>query len=475
LEIQSWAFATFALKLPDGKYTNLQETTQGLLWSQNSSTFLMSNIVAIIGRPNVGKSTLYNRLVGSRDAITDDFSGVTRDRKYGFCEWNGKRFGVVDTGGFVQNSDDVFEAAIRDQVIAAAEEATVLLFIVDAQTGITDLDDNIAKWLRRVNKPIYLVVNKVDSHKSQLDANEFWGMGFENTFFIASISGSGTGDLLDAVVEQIENVPELETELPKFAIIGRPNVGKSSLTNALLGEERNIVTPIAGTTRDPIHTIYNKFGMEFMLIDTAGIRRKTKVEEDLEFYSVMRAIRAIEEADVCLMVLDAMQGIESQDLNILRLAQKRHKGLVILVNKWDLVQDKETNTIRDYEAAIKKRLAPNDDVSVVFISATEKQRIFQAVEAAMEAYQNRCRRVKTSELNDLMMEIIESTPPPSISGRFPKFKYVTQLPTKFPSFAFFVNNPNYVREAYSQFLENQIRKHYNFKGAPIEIFIRSKD
>jgi GTP-binding protein len=435
----------------------------------------MSNIVAILGRPNVGKSTLYNRLVGSRDAITDDFSGVTRDRKYGFCEWNGKRFGVVDTGGFVQNSDDVFEAAIRDQVKAAVEEASVLIFMVDAQTGITDLDDNIAKWLRRSKKPVFLVVNKVDNHKNLLDANEFWGLGFENTFFIASISGSGTGDLLDAVTELIETEPELETELPKFAIIGRPNVGKSSLTNALLGEDRHIVTSVAGTTRDPIHSTYNKFGKEFVLIDTAGIRRKTKVEEDLEFYAVMRAIKSIEEADVCLMVLDAMQGIESQDLNILRLAQKRHKGLVILVNKWDLVENKETNTIRDYEAAIKRRLAPNDDVPVVFISVLEKQRIFQAVEAAMEVYANRTRRVKTSEINELMLGIIEATPPPSISGRFPKFKYVTQLPTHFPSFAFFVNNPNYVRESYVQFLENQIRKHYNFKGAPIEIYIRSKD
>ena len=435
----------------------------------------MSNIVAIIGRPNVGKSTLYNRLVGSRDAITDDFSRVTRDRKYGYCEWNGKRFGVVDTGGFVQNSDDVFESAIRDQVRAAAEEASVLIFMVDAQTGITDLDDNIAKWLRRIKKPIYLVVNKVDNYKSQMEANDFWGMGFENTFFIASISGSGTGDLLDAIVEHIESEPELETELPKFAIVGRPNVGKSSLTNALLGEERHIVTSIAGTTRDPIHSTYNKFGKEFVLIDTAGIRRKTKVEEDLEFYSVMRAIKAIEEADVCMVVLDAMQGIEQQDLTIIRLAQKRHKGLVILVNKWDLVENKETNTMRDYEAVIKQKLAPNNDVPVLFISVKEKQRIFQAVEAAMEVFENRTRRIKTSELNELMLGIIEATPPPSISGRYPKFKYVTQLPTHFPSFAFFVNNPNYVRESYSQFLENQIRKNYNFKGSPVEIYIRSKD
>jgi len=435
----------------------------------------MSNIVAIIGRPNVGKSTLYNRLVGRRDAITDDFSGVTRDRKYGFCEWNGKRFGVVDTGGFVHASDDVFEAAIRNQVKAAAEEAAVLIFMVDAQTGITDLDDNIARWLRRVDKPVFLVVNKVDNHNSMMDANEFWSLGFENTYFIASISGSGTGELLDTVTEHIENEPELETELPKFAIVGRPNVGKSSLTNALLGTERNIVTPIAGTTRDPIHSYYNKFGKEFILIDTAGIRKKTKVEEDLEFYSVMRAIRALEEADVCLLVLDATQGIESQDLTILSLAQKRHKGIVVLVNKWDLVEDKQANSVRDYEAIIKSRLAPFNDVPIIFISALEKQRIFQAVEAAMEVVENRKRRIKTSVLNEVLLDVIERTPPPSVHGRYPKFKYITQLPTDFPAFAFFVNNPNYVRDSYKQFLENQIRKLFNFKGAPIEIFIRSKD
>lgn len=433
----------------------------------------MGNIVAIVGRPNVGKSTLYNRLVGSRDAITDDFSGVTRDRKYGFCEWNGKKFTVVDTGGFVHGSDDIFESAIRDQARIAMDEAAVILFMTDAQTGVTDLDEQMAKLLRRSNKPVMLVVNKVDSHHNVLDANEFWGLGFENTFFVASISGSGTGDLLDAVVEHVHNEPEVETELPKLAIVGRPNVGKSSLTNALLGEERNIVTPVAGTTRDPIHTHYNKFGKEFILIDTAGIRKKTKVEEDLEFYSVMRAIRAVEEADVCLLVLDATQGIESQDLNILRLAQKRHKGVVILVNKWDLVK-KETNTARDFEKAIKNRIAPFDDVPILFISALEKQRIFQAVEKALEVYENRTRRVKTAELNELMLQVIESTPPPSVRGRYPKFKYVTQLPTHYPSFAFFVNNPNWVRDSYKQFLENQLRKHFTFTGVPIEVYMRAK-
>lgn len=434
----------------------------------------MGNIVAIVGRPNVGKSTLYNRLVGMRDAITDDFSGVTRDRKYGYCEWNGKRFIVVDTGGFVHNSDDVFESAIRSQVKIAIEESAALIFLVDAQTGITDLDEEIAKALRRGDKPVFLVVNKVDNNRNMLEANEFWGLGFENTFFIASISGSGTGDLLDAVVEHIENVPDLETDLPKFAIVGRPNVGKSSLTNALLGEDRNIVTPIAGTTRDPIHTTYNKFGKEFVLIDTAGIRKKNKVEEDLEFYSVMRAIRAVEEADVCMLVLDATQGLEAQDINILRLAQKRHKGVVILVNKWDLVENKKTNTLRDFEQAIKNKLAPFDDVPILFISAKDKQRIFQAVEAAMEVYENRTRRIKTSELNEVMMAIIEATPPPSVHSRYPKFKYVTQLPTPFPSFAFFVNNPNYVRDSYKQFLENQLRKHFNFKGTTMEVYMRAK-
>ncbi|MBK6931014.1 MAG: ribosome biogenesis GTPase Der [Saprospirales bacterium] len=433
----------------------------------------MGNIVAIVGRPNVGKSTLYNRLVGSRDAITDDLSGVTRDRKYGFCEWNGKRFTVVDTGGFVHGSEDMFESAIRDQARIAMEEAAVILFLVDAQTGVTDLDEALAKLLRRSPKPVFLVVNKVDNHKQLLEANEFWSLGFEETHFVASISGSGTGDLLDAVVEHLHNEPELETELPKFAIVGRPNVGKSSLTNALLGEERNIVTPVAGTTRDPIHANYNKFGKEFILIDTAGIRKKTKVEEDLEFYSVMRAIRAVEEADVCLLVLDATTGLEAQDLNILRLAQKRHKGIVILVNKWDLVE-KETNTARDYESAIKKRIAPFDDVPVVFISALDKQRIFQAVEVALDVYANRTRRVKTAQLNELMLQIIESTPPPSVKGRYPKFKYVTQIPTHYPSFAFFVNNPNWVRDSYVQFLENQLRKHYNFTGVPIEVYMRAK-
>ncbi len=406
----------------------------------NQSTNYMSNIVAIVGRPNVGKSTLYNRLVGGRDAITDDFSGVTRDRKYGFCDWGGKRFTVVDTGGFVHGSDDVFEAAIRSQVRIATAEAAVILFMVDTQTGITDLDESMAKWLRRSTKPVFLVVNKADNHKDLLAANEFWGLGFENTFFSRAISGSGTGDLLDAVIEHIEKVEEIETELPKFAIIGRPNVGKSSLLNALMGEERNIVTPIAGTTRDTIHSVYNKFGKEFMLIDTAGIRKKTKVEEDLEFYSVMRAIRALEESDVCLLVLDATQGLEGQDLNILRLAQKRHKGIVILVNKWDLVESK-TNTTRDFEAAIKHRLDPFDDVPVLFISVLEKQRIFQAMEAALEVYANRTRRIKTSELNDLMLEIIEATPATLCTWAFSEVQICHPIAHPLPLFCVFCQQP----------------------------------
>lgn len=433
----------------------------------------MSNVVAIVGRPNVGKSTLYNRLVGSRDAITDDFSGVTRDRKYGFSDWGGKKFTVVDTGGFVHGSDDVFEAAIRQQVKTAISEATVILFMVDAQTGITDLDEDIADLLRRTPKPVYLVVNKVDNHQNLIDSNEFYSLGFEHVFPIASISGSGTGEVLDAILEHISDDAPFESELPKFAIIGRPNVGKSSLTNALLGEERNIVTPIAGTTRDPIHSEYNKFGHHFIMIDTAGIRKKAKVEEDLEFYSVMRAIKAVEEADVCLLMVDAESGVEQQDMAILRLVQKRHKGLVILVNKWDLLT-KETNTLRDYERAIRAKIAPFDDVPIVFISVLEKQRILQAVEKAMEVYQNRTQKIKTSVLNDTMLPIIEATPPTSVKGRFPKFKYVTQLPTHYPSFAFFVNNPNYVRDTYRQFLENQLRKHFNFCGCPIEVYIRAK-
>ncbi len=433
----------------------------------------MSTIVAIVGRPNVGKSTLYNRLVGERDAITDNVSGVTRDRKYGTCEWNGKRFIVVDTGGFAFSSDDGFDGHIREQVKFAIQEAHIIIFMTDAQTGITDLDETVAEMLRKSKKPVFLAVNKSDNFQDLLNANEFWSLGFERTFFLASISGSGTGELLDELCTLVQEDTMLQTDLPKFTIVGRPNVGKSSFCNALLGEERNIVSDVAGTTRDSNHSYYNKYGMEFILIDTAGLRKRTKVNEDLEFYSAMRAIKAIEESDVCMLLIDATIGIEAQELNILHVASSRHKGIVILVNKWDLVE-KETNTARDFEQAIKARLKPFDDIPVLFISTLEKQRIFKAVEVAMQVYQSRQQKIKTSELNDVMLPIIESMPPPSVKGRFAKFKFITQLPTAFPAFAYFVNNPAYVKDSYKQFLENQMRKHFNFTGVPIEIYFRAK-
>ncbi len=433
----------------------------------------MSNIVAVVGRPNVGKSTLFNRLIGERQAIIDDVSGVTRDRHYGSSFWNGKNFTVVDTGGFVRDSEDIFEKAIRSQVQIAIEEATVLVFMVDVTTGLTDLDEQVADMLRRIKKPVYLVVNKVDNAQRQLEANEFWGLGFENTFFLSSITGSGTGELLDAIVEHIEEEEEAPREIPRIAILGQPNVGKSSLTNALLGEERNIVTDIAGTTRDAIHSHYNKFGKEFYLIDTAGIRKKAKVAEDLEFYSVMRAIKALEECDVCVLMIDATLGVESQDVNIFRLAQRRNKGIVLLVNKWDLME-KETNTARDIEKTIRERIAPFNDLPILFVSALEKQRIFQTVEAVMEVHENRSRRVKTSELNDVMLEAIERYPPPAYRGNFIKIKYVSQLPLAYPAFVFFCNYPKHLREDYKNYLENHLRKHFNFKGVPITIFFRQK-
>jgi GTP-binding protein len=433
----------------------------------------MSNLLAIVGRPNVGKSTIYNRLIGERQAIIDDTSGVTRDRQYGTSEWNGKRFTVVDTGGFVKNSDDIFEAAIRSQVRIAIDEATAIIFMVDVTTGVTDLDEQVAKMLRKTDKPVFLVVNKVDNHARMLEANEFWSLGFENTFFVSSLTGSGTGDLLDGITEVLEEEEEVVSDLPKMAIVGQPNVGKSSFTNALLGEDRNIVTEIAGTTRDSIHTKYSKFDKEFLLIDTAGIRKKSRVHENLEFYSVMRAIRAIEEADVCILMIDAQTGVESQDMSILRLAQRRNKGVVILVNKWDLIE-KETNTARDYEKDLREKIAPFSDVPILFISALEKQRIFKAIELALEVYENRNRKIKTSKLNEVMLEAIERYPPPSHRGRFVKIKYVSQLPTYFPAFAFFCNNPKHVKENYKNYLENQLRKHFNFTGVPISIFFRKK-
>ena len=433
----------------------------------------MGNIVAIVGRPNVGKSTLYNRLVGHREAIVDNESGVTRDRKYGTTEWNGKKFIVVDTGGFVEGSDDVFEAAIRSQVKLAIEEASVLLFMVDTTTGITDLDEEVANMLRRSRKPILLVVNKVDNGERMLDANEFWSMGFENVYFVSAMSGSGTGDLLDALTEQVEEYVPLETDLPKIAIVGQPNVGKSSLVNALLDEERNIVTDIAGTTRDPIHTHYNKFDKEFIIIDTAGIRKKAKVHENLEFYSVMRAIQAIEKCDVAVIMIDAQTGVEAQDMAIFRLASERHKGIVILVNKWDLME-KTTNTARDYEAEIKRRIAPFDDVPIIFISVTEKQRILKAVELALEVAENRKQKIKTSVLNEWLEEASVRNTPPAHRGHLIKVKYMTQLPLYYPAFALFCNHPKHVPDNFKRFLENDLRKKFNFSGVPISLFFREK-
>lgn len=432
-----------------------------------------NNIVAVVGRPNVGKSTLYNRLIGERQAIIDDISGVTRDRQYGTSYWNGKTFTVVDTGGFVKHSEDIFEAAIRSQVQIAIEEAKVIIFMVDVTTGITDLDEEVAGMLRRTDKPVYLAVNKVDNHNRMIEANEFWSLGFENTYFLSSLTGSGSGDLLDAVVEHIEEKEEAPSKLPRFAIVGQPNVGKSSLTNALLGEERNIVTDIAGTTRDSIHSKYDKFDKEFLLIDTAGIRKKSRVHEDLEFYSVMRAIKAIEEADVCILMIDAQTGMEAQDMSIFRLAQRRNKGVVLLVNKWDLVE-KETNTARDYEKELRERISPFSDVPILFVSVEDKQRIFQAVEAGLQVFENRSRKIKTSKLNEVLLEAIERYPPPSHRGRFVKIKYITQLPTYYPAFAFFCNNPKHVKDNYRHYLENQLRKHFDFTGVPIGVFFRKK-
>lgn len=434
----------------------------------------LSRIVAIVGRPNVGKSTLFNRLLGHRHAIVDDLSGVTRDRQYGLSHWNGKHFTVVDTGGFVRNSEDPFEKAIRSQVRVAVEEAAVILFMVDVTTGITDLDEQVADLLRRTRKPVFLVVNKVDNHERMLQANEFWGMGFEQVYFLSSITGSGTGELLDAVAERLPEDPdETPSEWPRFAVLGQPNVGKSSFVNALLGEERHIVTDIAGTTRDAIDTRYDKFGKTFILVDTAGLRKKAKVHEDLEFYSVMRALKALEECDVCLLLIDAQTGVEAQDMSIFRLAQKRHKGMVILVNKWDLVE-KETNTARDMEKEIRERISPFNDVPVVFMSAIDKTRIFKAVEAAIQVHENRQRRVKTSELNEYLLDIIERMPPPAYRGQYIKIKYITQLPLAYPAFVFFCNYPKEIKEPYRKFLENKIRERFNFTGVPMALFFRQK-
>ncbi|MBS1645660.1 MAG: ribosome biogenesis GTPase Der [Bacteroidetes bacterium] len=434
--------------------------------------------VAIVGRPNVGKSTLFNRLLEQRKAIVDDKSGVTRDRQYGIADWNGKQFNLIDTGGFVTGSDDVFEIEIKKQVLIALDEADLLLFVVDTVTGITGQDEEMANILRRGNKPVLLVVNKVDNPQRALMANEFYALGFENVFFVSSIAGSGTGDLLDEMTSHMPS-PEkpLDAEeidanaVPKFAIIGQPNAGKSTLLNALVGQERTIVSDIAGTTRDTIHTRYNLFNRDFILIDTAGIRKKKNVHEDLEFYSVIRAIRAMDEADVCMMLIDAEKGFTAQDVSIFALAAKKGKGIVLLVNKWDLLT-KETNTARDYEKALKQKIAPFTDVPVVFISATEKQRIFQGMEKALEVFENRRRRIGTSHLNDVMGKEIDRFPPPLMRGHSVKIKYISQVPTPVPAFAFYTNHPDAIKEQYRNFLENKLRSHFNFSGVPVRIFFR---
>ena len=434
----------------------------------------MGNIVAIVGRPNVGKSTFFNRLTGARSAIVDKVSGVTRDRIYGKTEWNGVDFSVIDTGGYVTNSDDIFEEEIKKQVFLAIEESNVILFLVDVLSGITDLDQAIAQILRKSNKKVFLVVNKVDNSARQYDANIFYKFGLGDIYNISSINGSGTGELLDDLVKTFDKEANQEDlDLPKFAVVGRPNVGKSSLINALVDEDRNIVTPIAGTTRDSINTRYNKFGYDFVIVDTAGLRKKQKVNEDLEFYSVIRAIRAIESSDVCLLLLDATRGVESQDVNIIQLIKKNNKGVVVLVNKWDLVE-KDNKTTEDFSKIIKQKFAPFQDLPIVFVSALTKQRIHKALELAIQVFKNRKQRITTSKLNELMLEKIKAYPPPSEKGKYIKIKYVTQLPTHAPTFAFFCNLPQYVKESYKRYLENQLRANFNFTGVPIKIFIRKK-
>ena len=435
----------------------------------------MSNILAIVGRPNVGKSTLFNRLLERREAIVDSTAGVTRDRHYGKSDWNGVEFTVIDTGGYDVGSDDIFEEEIRRQVQLAVDEATSIVFMVNVEEGLTDTDQEIYQLLRKANKPLYVVVNKVDSAKELLPATEFYQLGIEKYYTLSSATGSGTGELLDDIVKDFPTTEYVDVfeGLPRITIAGRPNVGKSTLTNALLGDERNIVTDIAGTTRDSIETVYNKFGYEFILVDTAGMRKKSKVSEDLEFYSVMRSIRAIENSDVVILMIDATKGWESQDMNIFGIAQKNRKGIVILVNKWDLVE-KETNTMKQFENQIREKIALFSDVPILFISALTKQRILKAVETAVEVYENRKKRIKTSKLNEIMLPIIENTPPPALKGKYIKIKYCTQLPTVTPQFAFFCNLPQYVKEPYKRFIENQLRKNFDFTGVPIEVYFRQK-
>ncbi|MEP0134565.1 MAG: ribosome biogenesis GTPase Der [Eudoraea sp.] len=433
----------------------------------------MGAIVAIVGRPNVGKSTFFNRLIQRREAIVDAVSGVTRDRHYGKSDWNGKEFSLIDTGGYVLGSDDIFEQEIDKQVKLAIDEADAIIFMVDVETGITGMDEDVANLLRRAQKPVFLAVNKVDNAKRAEDAVEFYALGLGDYYNLSSINGSGTGELLDALVEVLPETEEVEDELPRFAVVGRPNAGKSSFINALIGEERYIVTDIAGTTRDSIDTKYNRFGFEFNLVDTAGIRRKAKVKEDLEFYSVMRSVRAIEHCDVCLLLLDATRGFDGQVENIFWLAQRNNKGIVILVNKWDLVE-KDTHAVKQYTQKIKQAIEPFTDVPILFMSVHTKQRIFKAIETAVEVYQNRSKRIPTRKLNDVLLPIIEHTPPPAYKGKYVKIKYITQLPTPYPQFAFFCNLPQYVREPYKRFLENKLRENFDYTGVPVTIYMRKK-
>ena len=434
----------------------------------------MGNIIAIVGRPNVGKSTLFNRLTKSKQAIVDEASGVTRDRLYGKAFWNGKDFSVIDTGGYAINSDDIFEEEIRKQVLIAIEEADIILFVVDVTTGITDYDSMVANLLRRTNKKVLVVVNKVDTNDRRSDVSEFYSLGLNDLFALSSINGSGTGELLDHLIEIMPQKPEEEEiTLPKFTIVGRPNAGKSSILNAFIGEERNIVTPISGTTRDAIFTRYNKFGHDFYLVDTAGLRKKAKVKEDLEFYSVMRAVRAIENSDVCLLMIDATRGFESQDQKIFSLIERNKKGIVVLVNKWDLVE-KDNSSTKKYEEMVRNEVAPFTDFPVIFTSAVTKQRIHKALESAVEVYDNMTRKVSTSQLNDFLLPLIENYPPPATKGKYIKIKYITQLPTPTPTFAFFCNLPQYVKEPYKRFLENKIREQWNFSGVPVTIVMRNK-
>ena len=434
-------------------------------------------LVAIVGRPNVGKSTLFNRLTKSRQAIVSETAGTTRDRQYGKCDWNGKEFSVVDTGGWVVNSDDIFEEAIRQQVIIATEEADLVLFLVDVTTGVTDLDVDVAEILRRTKLPVVLVANKVDNNSQIYDSYEFYKLGLDEPICISSATGSGTGDLLDVVMQKLPSASDevVEDGIPRFAVVGRPNAGKSSIINAFIGEERNIVTEIAGTTRDSIYTRFDKFGFDFYLVDTAGIRRKNKVTEDLEFYSVMRSIRAIENSDVCILMIDATRGIEGQDMNIFQLIQKNNKSLVVVVNKWDLVEDKSPIAIKTFENAIRERMAPFKDFPIIFASALTKQRIFKVLETAKQVYLNRTAKVGTTKLNEVMLPLIEAFPPPSVKGKYIKIKYCSQLPnTQIPSFVFYANLPQYVKEPYKRFLENKIRENWQMTGCPINIFIRQK-